>query len=325
MRETVLAVLRAAQGGYVSGEELSKRLRVSRTAVWKYIGALREDGYEIESSPRLGYRLVRVPDLLSPLEIREGLNTKIMGCNIHHFREVDSTNRLARELAEAGEPEGAVVLADRQTAGRGRLGRSWCSPEGGIWLSVILRPSIAPYKVQLVTLLAAVAAVEAARDAAGLVPGIKWPNDLLVGGKKLAGILTEVSAEMERVNHLVVGIGLNANVPAVCFSGELEDVATSILAETGQAFRRSDWVKAFLEHLEREYLFAQADGFHAVLGRWRKYSVTLGCDVNVALAERNVRGRAVDINEQGALVVETPEGRETFWAGEVSLREKRDN
>lgn len=324
MKETVLAGLKGQFGCYVSGEELSRLLQVSRTAVWKYIGSLREDGYEIESSPRLGYRLVSVPDLLLPLEIQDGLKTSVVGKQIYYRRTIDSTNRLARELAAAGATEGTVILAEEQLAGRGRLGRSWVSPAGGIWLSLIMRPQLAPHKAQLVTLLAAVAAVEATEMTTGLVPGIKWPNDLLLGGRKLAGILTEVSAEMERVNYLVLGIGLNANLTAEHFQGELTDSATSLLLETGQLVSRVTWVQNFLKVFEQAYLPVQEQGFAGVLACWRRYSVTLGRDVIVSLSGRSIHGTALEIDEQGALLVKTAAGLETFLAGEVSLKDKKE-
>ncbi|MHB1255521.1 MAG: biotin--[acetyl-CoA-carboxylase] ligase [Dethiobacteraceae bacterium] len=324
MKETVLAGLKVHFGRYVSGGQLSNQLQVSRTAVWKHIGGLREDGYEIESSPRLGYRLVSVPDLLLPLEIRDGLRTKILGKQIHYRRTMDSTNRLARELAAAGAAEGTVILSEEQLAGRGRLGRSWVSPAGGIWLSLILRPQLAPHKAQLITLLAAVAAVEATQKTTGLVPGIKWPNDLLLGGRKLAGILTEVSAEMERVNYLVLGIGLNANLSAEHFQGELADSATSLLLELGQSVCRVRWVQNFLTLFEQAYLATEEQGFASVLACWRRYSVTLGQDVIVSLGGRSVHGTALDIDEQGALLVKTVSGLETFLSGEVSLKDSRE-
>jgi BirA family biotin operon repressor/biotin-[acetyl-CoA-carboxylase] ligase len=320
MKETVLAILKESAGEYVSGEELSGRLRVSRTAVWKYIRSLREDGYEIESSPRVGYRLRSVPDLLLPMEITKGLATEIIGKKIVYRPEVDSTNRVLHELAVQGEPEGTVVLAERQTAGKGRLGRAWTSPDGGIWMSILLRPSLPPYKVQLITLLTAVAAVEATAALTGITPGIKWPNDLLVKGRKLAGILTEVSAEMERVNYLILGIGLNMNIPSAVFEGDLADIATSILAEGGKPVSRVDWVRRFLANLEADYLHAQKEGFSDMLERWRQHSVTLGQDVTVSLAGRTVGGTAVDIDEQGALLVRTQSGTEAFLAGDVSLK-----
>lgn len=324
MKATILAGLKAQFGRYVSGEELSKSLQVSRTAVWKHIGGLREDGYKIESLPRLGYRLVSVPDLLLPLEIQDGLTANILGRQIHYRRTVDSTNRLARELADAGAPEGTVVLAEEQQAGRGRLGRSWVSPAGGIWLSLLLWPRLAPHKAQLVTLLAAVAAVEATQQTTGFVPGIKWPNDLLAGGRKLAGILTEVSAEMERVNYLVLGIGINANLVADDFQGELANSATSLLLETGRPISRVAWVQNFLAIFEEIYLEAQEQGFAKVLDCWRRYSVTLGQEVVVSLGGRSVHGTAIDIDEQGALLVETADGLEIFLAGEVSLKGNKE-
>ncbi|MCW3489162.1 biotin--[acetyl-CoA-carboxylase] ligase [Dethiobacter alkaliphilus] len=320
MKETLLAILKEHSGAYVSGEELSNRMQVSRTAVWKHIGGLREEGYEIESAPRLGYRLVAVPDLLLPLEIHDGLKTEVMGKKVYHYREVDSTNRVARELARAGEAEGAVVLAEAQSAGRGRLGRAWNSPCGGIWLSLILRPKLPPYKAQLLTLMAAVAATEATAAVSAVTPGIKWPNDLMINGKKLAGILTEVSAEMEQLNYIVLGLGINANIPADWFAGELEQIATSIMAQSGEAVSRVAWVQAFLRNMEQEYMQAEQIGFEDVLKRWRRYSVTLGKGVDVQLADHRESGTAVDIDEQGALLVRTESGVKTFWAGDVSLR-----
>ncbi|MBT9140985.1 MAG: Bifunctional ligase/repressor BirA [Dehalococcoidia bacterium] len=320
MKETVLAGLKEHLGRYVSGEQLSNRLQVSRTAVWKHIGGLREDGYVIESSPRLGYRLVSLPDLLLPLEIKDGLKANIFGKQIYYQRTIDSTNRLARELAAAGEPEGTLILSEEQLSGRGRLGRSWLSPAGGIWFSLIVRPPLPLYKAQLMTLLAVVAAVEATQKTSGLSPGIKWPNDLLLGGRKLAGILTEVSAEMERVNYLVLGIGLNANLSAEHFQGELADSATSLLLETGQLVSRVRWMQNFLTVFEQAYLVAKEQGFASVIACWRRYSVTLGQNVIVISGGRSVHGTALDIDEQGALLVKTAAGQEAFLAGEVSLK-----
>ena len=320
MKETVLGILKERSGEYVSGEELSGMLQVSRTAVWKHIGGLREEGYEIESLSRLGYRLVSVPDLLLPLEVQDGLATEVMGKTVHHRREVDSTNRLARELARAGESEGTVVLAEAQTAGRGRLGRSWLSPCGGIWLSILLRPQLPPYKAQLVTLMAAVAAAEATAAVSAVKPGIKWPNDLLVNGKKIAGILTEVSAEMDQLNYIVLGLGVNINIEQEWFEGELQQIATSLLLESGERISRVAWVKAFLQNMDREYAHVQCVGFAEILERWRRYSVTLGRNVDIRLTDSNESGTALDIDEQGALLVRTESGMKTFWAGDVSLR-----
>jgi BirA family biotin operon repressor/biotin-[acetyl-CoA-carboxylase] ligase len=320
VKDTLLAVLKGNAGEYVSGEKLSRKLGVSRTAVWKHIGSLRDEGYAVESSPRLGYKLVSVPDFLLPAEISEGLHTAVLGKQIHYRAEIDSTNRLAKQLAIDGEPEGSVVLAEQQRTGRGRMGREWSSPTGGIWMSVILRPELAPYQVQAITLTAAVAAVEATYIATGVTPGIKWPNDLLLGKKKIAGILTEVSAEMERVNYLILGVGLNANIPGELFHGQLLGEATSLLAETGISVVRTRWVRSFLEKLEYYYFLALQEGFAEVFDSWRRYSITLGQPVTVRIADRTVTGIATDIDNHGALQLKTDAGIETFMAGEVSLK-----
>jgi BirA family transcriptional regulator, biotin operon repressor / biotin---[acetyl-CoA-carboxylase] ligase len=320
MRRKLLLMLKDSIGVYVSGEELSKKLKVSRTSVWKHIRGLREEGYEIESSPRLGYRLLSAPDLLLPVEIQEGLGTSVLGRKAYHFAELDSTNHKARQLAQGGEPEGTVVLAEVQTGGRGRLGRQWNSPAGGIWLSVILRPKLAPFEVQLLTLVTAVAVVEATWDVCGIRPGIKWPNDLMLQERKMAGILTEVSAEIERVNFLILGIGVNANITSDSFPGPLQKTATSLLEQGGHAVDRVAWVRRFLERMEKYYLQAIAGEFEQVLSRWRTYSVTLGREVSVQVSGRTVLGTALDIDNSGALIVKTGTGTEKFLAGEVTLR-----
>ncbi len=322
MRENLLALLKEQAGGYVSGEALSRQLGVTRTAVWKQVQLLREQGYGIEASPRLGYRLLVLPDLLLPAEIQAGLKTAVLGHKVYHYRETASTNRLARELAGRGEPEGTVVIAESQQSGRGRLARSWFSPPGGIWFSLLLRPRLLPHQAQLLTMAAAVAAVEATAATSGLVPGIKWPNDLLLAGRKLAGILTEVSAEMELLHYLVLGVGVNANIPAELFPAELQAAATSLLAQSGQTVDRAAWLRCFLQYFEEQYLAAQNHEFAGLLAQWRRYSLTLGREVTVCLPGRNVDGTAVDIDEHGALQVRTAAGVETFPAGELRLRAK---
>lgn len=322
MKAKVLAALKKAKNNYVSGEELSKTLQVSRTAIWKAVNVLRRQGYEIESSPRLGYRLHEVDDVLTPLEISDGLKTKILGKKIHFFAEVDSTNLVAQKLAAEGAPEGTVVLAKTQTSGKGRLGRTWSSPPGGVWLSLILRPQLVPMQVPLITLLAAVAAVEATAEASDLQPQIKWPNDLLVGEKKLAGILTEMAAEADRIRHAVVGIGININVPMKALPVELQKTATSLWAETGRIINRSVWVRTFLEKFERYYFAAGTHGFAKILDVWREYAQTLGKEVIVHYAGQSISGRALDIDAYGALLVETDTGIKRCLAGEVTLKKE---
>jgi len=324
MKEILLVELKQQLGRYISGEDLSRQLGVTRAAIWKQIQVLRDEGYRIEALPRLGYRLLAAPGLLLPAEIQDGLETSILGTKVYHYRETDSTNRLARELGSQGAPEGTLVIAEVQKSGRGRLDRKWVSPSGGIWFSLLLRPQLFPHQAQLLTLVAAVAAVEATEAVSGLVPGIKWPNDLLLAGRKLAGILTEVSAEIDLVHYLVLGVGVNANILADAFPEELRETATSLLLESGQQVDRAAWVRHFLQYFEKHYLSAVSSGFDALLASWRQYSVTLGREVTVYLPGRQVDGTAVDIDEHGALQVRTPTALETFLAGEIRLRDKGD-
>ncbi|NLN07570.1 MAG: biotin--[acetyl-CoA-carboxylase] ligase [Firmicutes bacterium] len=322
MREKILKLLKQNKGRYLSGAEASRLLHVSRTAVCKAVESLRESGYVIASAPRRGYRLEAVPDLLLPTEIQDGLQTSILGKTIHYERRMESTNKKARELAEAGAAEGTLVVAEEQTTGRGRLGRFWNSPPGGIWLSLLLRPALSTSQITLLTLLAAVAAVEATISACKITPGIKWPNDLLYDNKKLAGILTEISAEADCVHYLIVGIGFNANITAEQFAPEISKTATSVLAATGAAINRAAWVKAFLASFETYYYPALRSDFTAVLERWRHYTVTLGQEVAVRFAGQVICGRAVDIDSQGALLLETDKGLVRCLAGDVTMKKQ---
>jgi BirA family biotin operon repressor/biotin-[acetyl-CoA-carboxylase] ligase len=319
MKETLLTVLKNNRGSYVSGQELSRRLGVTRTTVWKHVRALRSEGYAVDSSPRRGYRLVGTPDLLLAAEIMEGLATVRLGRRVVHLNETASTNRVARELGAGGEPEGTLVLAEVQHGGKGRLGRAWSAPAGGIWLSLILRPDFPPNLLQLLTLTAAVAAAEASENVAGISPGIKWPNDLLWRGKKLAGILTEGSTEADRVDCLVLGVGINANLREEDFPLELRGLATSLLLAGGRPVDRAAWVRWFLWRLERYYLNT-GEGTAQALSEWRRRSVTLGQQVVVSMGSGTVEGTAVDIDDRGALLVETEGGLETVLAGDVTLK-----
>jgi BirA family biotin operon repressor/biotin-[acetyl-CoA-carboxylase] ligase len=255
--------------------------------------------------------------------IKSGLTTKTMGREIFHYHSLESTNNTARQLAEDGAEHGTLVIAARQTAGRGRGGRRWSSPEGGIWLSLILRPQLLFVQASLITLLTAVAAAETTREVCCFMPDIKWPNDLLAGGKKLAGVLTEAFAVNGGIHYLVVGLGININIRKNDFPPELRQQATSILIETGKQTDRALWVRSFLMAFEQLYDEAAADGFAAVLDRWRRYSSTLGKDVLVCSSGCRIRGKALDIDGQGALLVETEGSIRRFWAGEVIFEQER--
>lgn len=322
MRTKILEILRKCPDEYLSGEEISRRLEISRTAVWKHMQTLKQAGYEIEAHPRRGYRLQNRPDLLLPYEIRETLCSKILGQKeIFYFSEIESTNNEAKKQANLGCPEGTIVLAEEQKAGRGRLSRGWFSPSGkGIWLSIVLRPPFNPYDAPKCTLLAAVAVTKAIRKVVQVECGIKWPNDILYQGKKLVGILTEMSAEIDAINYVVIGMGINVNIAQQEFPEELKDIATSLSMITGQEISRLSLLNAILTELEEVYERVIQEGFTEMLDEWRKLSATLGKNVNVVGSGRDFSGLAVDIDQDGALLVKTNECLERVLAGDVSIR-----
>lgn len=323
MRNQILRLLRCHDKGFLSGEELSGRLSVSRTTVWKQIQSLKSDGYEIEAHPRLGYALRGVPDRMLANEIKEKLQTTVFGNNIHTFSEIGSTNNEAKSRAAKGEPEGTVVIAESQSTGRGRLSRGWFSPPGrGIWFSLILRPPFLPYLAPQCTLMAAVAVTRALRQMTNLPCGIKWPNDILLDGKKLVGILTEMSAEMDQINYVVIGIGINVNIRADEFPPELQSIASSLQIATGHPVARTDLLCSILQEMEQLYNHSVQEGFGAVLATWRELSLTLGQVVDVYTPEEHYSGIAIDIDNEGALLVDTEQGRQRVIAGDVSIRSR---
>jgi BirA family biotin operon repressor/biotin-[acetyl-CoA-carboxylase] ligase len=299
----VLQVLRGAADA-VSGEYLAAQLGLSRTAVWKRVHRLKAQGYVIEGSPRRGYRLLAVPDKLLPAEVLQGLQARLLKGPVHYFETLDSTNNLAKELAARGAPEGIVVVAEAQTGGRGRLGREWDSPPGlGLYVSLVLRPMLPPMDLPQITLTTAVAVARAVRRVAGVAPGIKWPNDLILNGKKLGGVLTEMETESDRIRHVVVGLGLNVNNPG--FPPELAATATSLTLATGGAFSRVDLLKAWLEEFDGLYDRFLNQGFGEILEEWKEFAVTLGRPVTVRQGPREISGLALDVAPDGALLLRT--------------------
>ena len=322
--EIVLAFLAEAADEFVSGEAISGKLGLSRAAVWKHVNALRGQGYGIEAVPARGYRLVSIPDRLGALEIGPLLNTHDLGQVLHCAEEMPSTNDRARELADEGAAHGEVVIAESQTAGRGRRGRTWASPPGrNLYLSVVLRPALPPQRAPELTLVASVAACEACRKA-GVDAGIKWPNDLLVGGRKVAGILTELSAEPDQVHWVVVGIGVNLNAGPDDLPPELREIATSLSVERGQPVPRALFAAALLSELEQWLDLHAAEGFAPVREAWRERSVTLGREVRVEVDGREVAGTAEDVDEAGALLVRTRAGLVRVVSGDVKLGPRVD-
>ena len=309
-KEGLLERLKKAEDRWVSGEMLSAEMSMTRSAVWKHICKLRDEGYEIKSSPRKGYLLHRIPDRLFPREVRSGLGTTIFGQGeIIHFSETDSTNSKAKELAGRGTPEGTIVIAERQTVGRGRRGRSWFSPDNsGLYLSLVLRPEVVPAEAPKMTLMTAVAVCDVLVPHLSSPPRVKWPNDILAGGRKIAGILTEISTEPDAIDYVVVGLGLNVNVPARQFPKEIRGRATSILIETGKVHSRAAILRSFLEHFERIYALFREGRFSLILDRWKAYADTAGQYVRVDQIGRVLSGEIQNIDEDGSLLLKDEKG-----------------
>jgi len=304
----VLALLLECADDFVAGGVLCDKLDVPRAELLKRIDSLRARGYVIHTRGGLGYRLVEVPDQLGEAQIAPLLASGELGRKIHHFDEVESTNDEAHRLAEAGALHGEVVVADFQTRGRGRRGRCWVAPRGkALTFSVVLRPAIAPARAPEITIAAAVAAAEAAREMGAGSARIKWPNDVECKGRKIAGLLTELRAEPDRVRHAVLGVGVNVSLQMHDFPEELRPVATSLLLESGERQPRPLVCARLLEHVEEWLSLHETEGFGPVADRWRELSSTLGRRVRITGADP-IEGDAVDLAEDGALLVRAAGG-----------------
>ena len=318
--DTILDLFRKNNNAYLSGEEISRSLGMTRQALWKHIEKLRDMGYSIEAVPHLGYKLLSVPDKIVVSEVKWNLKTKVIGKYIHYFESVGSTNNIAYEMAEEGAQEGTVVIANEQTKGKGRLGRVWDSPaDTGVYLSCILRPDIAPNEVPEITLVTAVSVVKAIRKFSGVQALIKWPNDILISDKKSGGILTELKAETDKINFVILGIGININT----VTSELPGGATSVKKETKSSadLSRVEFIKILLTELENEYAKFRENGFSSIRNDWKSLSCTLERYVSVATgAKKKFYGKAIDVDEKGALIVRSDSGEErTFLSGDVTL------
>lgn len=318
----ILIALRAADNGGVSGAELSQELGISRAAIWARIEELRQLGYEIEASPVLGYRLVSSPDVLHADDLLARLGkTKVVGRDIRVFEQTTSTNDVVEKLARDGVKEGVVVFAESQTKGRGRLGRVWTSPtRKGLWFSILLRPDLRPQETTQLTVAAATALWRAIHEETGLAPEIKWPNDILIRGRKVVGILTELSAEVDRVKHVTLGVGVDVNLAANEFPVELRKIATSLRIESGELVSRADLATTILRELDRDYARVCAGKFSEVADEWEEHCSTIGQRVVISMGDRRLRGRAESLDDDGALRLRTEHGRlERIIGGDVTL------
>jgi len=329
MRYKVLEVLRNNPDSFVSGEFLSAKLGITRTMIWKHIRALRDEGYVIHSSSGKGYMLEYVPDVLNVFEIKYGLNTKYLGSEVHCLNTVDSTNIYAKKIANEGCKDGALVVAETQVSGKGRMGRTWESKDKkGIWMSIVLKPEILPSRIQIITLAASVAVVRGIKKVTGIDTGIKWPNDIISNGKKVCGILTEMSSEPDRVNYIVLGIGINVNHDAADFNDEIRHRAASLkMLKSSDSdtpvenIRRSDLIKAILTELEHLYENIKNGRTDVVLSQWRGASLTLGKEIKVLSGDCEYRGTALDITDDGKLVFRDMNDLiHELVAGDISIR-----
>lgn len=320
MKTEVLRMLKEAEG-YISGQEICEKFNVSRTAVWKVIKQLETEGYLIEAVRNKGYRLKMAGDILSRAEIESSMNTKWAGKKVLYFDETGSTNTEAKQAAEAGAPHGTLAVADYQNMGKGRRGRMWTSLRGvGVWMSLMIRPEIHPSAASMLTLVAALAVSEGIGKTCGLETQIKWPNDIVADGKKICGILTEMSTELECINYVVTGMGINANMEEL--PEEIKDVATSILLQTGKRVKRSQLIGAVMESYEKYYnVFMESGNMSGLLDVYNSHLANMQRSVRVLQPGSEYVGTALGINDAGELLVKTEDGAvHQVISGEVSVR-----
>ncbi|MFX3622795.1 MAG: biotin--[acetyl-CoA-carboxylase] ligase [Ectobacillus sp.] len=309
IRKQLLEMFSEANGEFVSGQAISEKLGCSRTAVWKHMEDLRKEGYELEAVRRLGYRIVDKPDKVTSNEIQLGLQTEYIGRHVHFEETVESTQKIAARLVYEGTPEGTVVVAEEQTEGRGRLNRKWHSQKGtGIWMSIVLRPAIPIQRAPQLTLLAAVSVAQAIEKCTGLSVGIKWPNDILINGKKAVGILTELQAETDKINAVIIGIGINVNQKKEHFPKDIRDIATSLAIEAGNMVNRAELMQTIFEQMEKLYKEYLANGFGMIKLLWESHAISIGKVITARSITQTLVGTAKGITEDGVLMLEDEEG-----------------
>ncbi|MBP1914612.1 BirA family biotin operon repressor/biotin-[acetyl-CoA-carboxylase] ligase [Lederbergia galactosidilyticus] len=304
IKRQMFEALAEAEGHYLSGQRLADLIGCSRTAIWKNIEELRKSGIEIEAVRKKGYRLIHLPDGLTENEILYGLETKILGKKVFHFDTTPSTQLIAHQEAAKGAPEGTMIVSEEQTSGKGRMLRDWhSSKQKGIWMSLILRPILPLEKAPQFTLIAAIAVAKAIEDITGLEPQIKWPNDLLLNGKKVTGILTELQGEADQINYLIIGMGINVNQESKDFPDELQEKATSLLIESGEKIKRKILVQHILKNLEKYYLIYIEKGFTPIKIIWEAYAVSIGKTITAQTSRENITGIAEGITNDGVLMI----------------------
>ena len=296
---------------YITGERLSKYLGISRVAVWKQIQKLKKLGYLIAADTKRGYCIISRPDILLPTEIQRNLHTKYIGKQIYYYDRINSTNSVAKNAISDKRihlQEGTVIIANEQTAGRGRLSRTWHSPHGGVWMSTVLFPDLEPAYISKITLMTAVVLVQSIKALFNIPALIKWPNDIIIEDQKLCGILTEMSAESDRINYVVVGIGVNANIDREQFPEEIRKQSTSLQEILGKQISKTRFARIVLENFEKYYDLLQMKQFATILKEWKINAHTLGKKITVESAEQTILGEAINVTTEGALVIKTENG-----------------
>lgn len=322
IRKELLDAFTNAGESFLSGQYLAELIGCSRTAIWKHIEELRKDGFQLEAVRKKGYRIIRTPETITADEIRLGLQTNFIGKNIHYEESVESTQKIAHRLAYEQAPEGTIVIAEEQISGRGRMDRKWYSPKyTGIGMSLILRPNIPISKAPQLTLLTAVSVVQAIEEQTGLCPVIKWPNDILLNGKKVTGILTELQAEADRINSIIIGIGINVNQQLDDFPLNLHEIASSLSIEKGEKISRAALIRSIFKHFEKWYLLYLDEGFFPIKLLWESYAVSIGKFLKARTLTKTIEGKALGITDEGVLQIKDLDGNiHHVYSADIELK-----
>ncbi|MEH7303501.1 biotin--[acetyl-CoA-carboxylase] ligase [Neobacillus drentensis] len=309
IRKELLDAFTNAGDDFLSGQHLAELIGCSRTAVWKHIEELRKEGFKLDAVRNKGYRILKTPEKITADEIRLGLTTTLMGRNIHYEESVESTQKIAHRLASEDAPEGTIIIAEEQLAGRGRMARKWHSPKyTGIWMSMLLRPNMPLSNAPQLTLLTAVATVQAIEEMTDVIPEIKWPNDILINGKKVTGILTELQAEADQIHSIIIGIGINVNQKKDDFPSELQEIATSLFIENKVSVSRAELIRSILKHFEKLYTVYLEKGFLPIKLLWEGYAGSIGKYIKARTLTTTIEGKALGITDDGVLKLEDESG-----------------
>lgn len=321
VRTKLIEALSSANGDFISGQHIADFIGCSRTAVWKHIEELREEGYIIEAVRNKGYRILSASENVSASTIQLGLQTKVLGKNIHYEETVETTQTIAHRLANEGAPEGTLVVAEEQLGGKGRLQRKWYAPKySGIWMSLILRPKLPVHQIPQLTLLTAVAVAQGIEKATSIKPEIKWPNDLLINRKKITGILTELQAESDQIHSVIIGIGINVNQQLSDFPKDLQSVATSLSVEAKQVISRAKVIQEILLNLENLYELYKKEGFLTIKQLWESYAISIGKGIKARTMNGIIYGKALGITDEGVLLLEDETGEvHSIYSADIEI------